>query len=256
SVEDENNVREEILALMGDRVEYSSATDTNDTLPGFGRAQDMAAFLDRYSDTKFDTIYKSRNELPLVAADSLMALGVGEIYGPYRDGDFFRISKVVDKKTDGSAKASHILVAYQGAQRANPAVTRSKGEAEARAKELLAEAKGEGAVFSSLARDNSDGPTAPRGGDLGYFQEGVMTDAFNDFVFGNPVGSIGLVETDFGFHIIKVDDKQDIVQVAHLSREVEPSDATTNKLFTDATSFEMAALDGQPEDFGDIARER
>src|SRR5690606_16562608 len=60
SVEDENNVREEILALMGDRVEYSSATDTNDTLPGFGRAQDMAAFLDRYSDTKFDTIYKSR----------------------------------------------------------------------------------------------------------------------------------------------------------------------------------------------------
>src|SRR5690606_7590572 len=95
-----------------------------------------------------------------------------------------------------------------------------------------------------------------RGGDLGYFQEGVMTDAFNDFVFGNPVGSIGLVETDFGFHIIKVDDKQDIVQVAHLSREVEPSDATTNKLFTDATSFEMAALDGQPEDFGDIARER
>src|SRR5690606_2547573 len=106
SVEDENNVREEILALMGHRVEYSSATDTNDTLPGFGRAQDMAAFLDRYSDTKFDTIYKSRNELPLVAADSLMALGVGEIYGPYRDGDFFRISKVVDKKTDGSAKAS------------------------------------------------------------------------------------------------------------------------------------------------------
>src|SRR5690606_41686595 len=107
----------------------------------------------------------------------------------YRDEYVFRISKVVDKRTEGSATASHIRGAYNGAQRPNPAETRGQGEAAARAKELLAEAKGEGAVFSSLARDNSDGPTAPRGGDLGYFQEGVMTDAFNDFVFGNPVGS-------------------------------------------------------------------
>lgn len=256
SVEDENRVKEEIMALLGERVEYSAATDTNDTLPGFGQVRDMAGFLDRYSDTKFDTIYKSRNELPTVAADSLMALDEGEIYGPYRDGNFFRVSRVMDKKANGSVKASHILVAYQGAQRANPTVTRTKEEAQARAQELLAEAKAEGTLFSTLARDNSDGPTAPRGGDLGYFQEGVMTDAFNDFVFGNPVGSIGLVETEFGFHIIKVDDKQDVLQVAHLSREVEPSEETTNKLFTDATSFEMAALEGEPEDFGDIARER
>src|SRR5690606_3614096 len=129
-------------------------------------------------------------------------------------------------------------------------------EAETRAKELLAQAKGNDVVFSTLARDNSDGPTAPRGGDLGYFQEGVMTDAFNDFCFGNPVGSIGLVETEFGFHIIKIDDKQDVVQVAQLSREVEPSEQTSNTLFTDATSFEMAAIDAEPEDFGDLARER
>jgi len=256
SVEDENNVREAIVALLDESVEYSAATDTNDTIAGFRKAVDMADFLDRNSDTKFDTIYKAKNELPAVAADSLMALGIGDIYGPYRDGDLFRISKVMDKKANGSVKASHILVAYEGALRANPAITRTKAEAEARAKELLADAKKEGAVFPTLARDNSDGPTAPRGGDLGYFQEGVMTDAFNDFCFGNPTGTIGLVETDFGFHIIKVDDKQDIIQVAHLSREVEPSEQTTNALFTEATSFEMAALDAKAEDFGDIARER
>src|SRR5690606_9690074 len=141
-----------------------------------------------------------------------------------------------------------ILISWAGAERANPAVTRTKAEAEARARELLAEARQETAVFTTLARDNSDGPTAPRGGDLGYFQEGVMTDAFNDFCFGNPTDTIGLVETDFGFHIIKVDDKQDIIQVAHLSREVEPSEQTTNALFTEATSFEMAALDAKAED--------
>jgi len=256
SVEDENEVRESILALLGNSVEYSAETDTYDTIPGFLDTRDMADFLDRHSDSKFDTIYKAKTELPSVAADSLMALGIGEVYGPYREGNFFRFSKLMDKKANGSVKASHILISWAGAERANPAVTRTKAEAEARARELLAEARQETAVFTTLARENSDGPTAPRGGDLGYFQEGVMTDAFNDFCFGNPVGAIGLVETEFGFHIIKVDDKRDVVQVATLSREVEPSDLTMNTLFTDATGFEMAALDAEPEDFGDIARER
>ena len=110
-------------------------------------------------------------------------------------------------------------------------------------------------MFTTLARENSDGPSAPRGGDLGYFQEGLMADEFNDFCFGNPVGTIGLVETQFGYHVIKVDDKQDVIQVATLAREVEPSEQTINTLFTDATKFEMAVIDDEPENFGDIARE-
>ncbi|MEO0902122.1 MAG: peptidylprolyl isomerase [Bacteroidota bacterium] len=154
-----------------------------------------------------------------------------------------------------SVKASHILITYEGAERANPSVTRTKEEAEARAKELLEDAKEEDAQFTALARDNSDGPSAPRGGDLGYFQEGVMADEFNDFCFGNDVGTIGLVETQFGFHIIKVDDKQDVIQVATLTREVEPSEETINTLFTDATKFEMASLDAEAESFSSIASE-
>merc|ERR1711916_58015 len=89
--------------------------------------------------------------------------------------------------------------------------------AEVEAKRLLAEAKKEDVMFTTLARENSDGPSAPRGGDLGYFQEGLMADEFNDFCFGNPVGTIGLVETQFGFRVIKVDDKQDVIQVATLA---------------------------------------
>ena len=255
SAEDENNIKEAITALLDDTVEYSESTDTTDTIPGFRNTTDMVAFLDRYSDTKYDTLYKAKKDLSPVAADTLMALGVGEIYGPYKDGDFFKISKIMDKKANGSVKASHILIAWEGAERSNPSITRTKEEAEAKAKELLAEAKKEGAVFTTLARDNSDGPSGPRGGDLGYFQEGEMADEFNDFCFGNPVGTIGLVETQFGYHIIRVDDKQDIVKVASLTREIEPSDETINTLFTDATKFEMAAVDAEPENFGDIAKE-
>ncbi|MFC4221077.1 peptidylprolyl isomerase [Flagellimonas marina] len=255
SAEDEKAVKDAITALLSDTVEYSEERDATDTIPGFRNTTDMVAFLDRNSDTKFDTIYKAKNDLPSVAADTLMSMSVGEIYGPYKDGDFYRVSKIMDKKTNGTVKASHILITWEGAERANPSITRTKEEAEARAKELLVEAKKEGTVFTTLARENSDGPSAPRGGDLGYFQEGVMADEFNDFCFNNPVGAIDLVETQFGYHIIKVDDKQDVIQVATLSREIEPSEETINTLFTDATKLEMATMDAEPENFGDIARE-
>ncbi len=255
SAEDENAVKEAITALMDDVVEYSEAKDANDTIQGFKNTTDMVAFLDRNSDTKYDTIYKAKKDLPSVVADTLFTMEIGDIYGPYKDGDFYKVSKIMGKKANGSVKASHILIAWAGAERVSPTVTRTKEEAEAKAKELLAEAKKADVQFTTLARDNSDGPSAPRGGDLGYFQEGVMADAFNDFSFGNPVGTIGLVETQFGYHIVKVDDKQDILQVATLARAIEPSEETINTLFTDATKFEMASMDAEAEDFGDIARE-
>jgi peptidyl-prolyl cis-trans isomerase D len=255
SLEDETAVKNGIVSLLDDTVEYNASTDQNDTILGFRNATDIAAFVDRNSDSKYDTIFRAKKELPAVAADSLMSLGVGQIYGPYRDGDFFKLSKMVARKPNGSAKASHILFTYEGATRANPEIKRTKEEAEAEAKKILIEAKKEDAVFANLARDNSDGPSAPRGGDLGYFQEGIMADEFNDFSFGNPIGTVGLVETEFGFHIIRVDDKEDIVKIATLSREVESSEETVNTLFTEATKFEMASIDAEANEFSDIAKE-
>ena len=254
SAEDETAVKDAITALMDDTVEYNDRTDTNDTIGGFRTTKDVAAFLDRNSDIKFDTIYKAKNQLPTQFADTLMSLKEGEIFGPYRDGDYYKVSKMMDRKANGSVKASHILIAYEGAERANPDVTRTKEEAEAEAKRLLAEARKKDSQFVQLARDNSDGPSAPNGGDLGYFQEGRMVPEFNDFAFQNPVGTVGMVETDFGFHIIKIDDKRDVVQIATLAREIEPSDGTIDKLFTDATQFEMASISSD-QTFSDLAKE-
>ena len=251
---DETAIRESITSLLSDTVEYMEERDTTDTIPGFRNTQDLAAFLDRNSDTKYDTIFKAQKDLPASFADSLMALEVGELFGPYRDGDMYKVSRMVARKSNGSVKASHVLITYAGALRANPEVTRTKEEAEEKAQEVLEAAQAPGAVFAQLARDNSDGPSAPMGGDLGYFQEGVMTPKFNDFAFGNPVGYIGLVETEFGYHIVRVDDKQDIVQLADLTRTIEPSEETINTLFTEATKFEMAATT-EEKPFEEAARE-
>jgi peptidyl-prolyl cis-trans isomerase D len=251
---DEAAVKAEVIGLLGNTLEYNAQTDQNDTLFGFRETKDMAAFLDRSSDVKFDTIFRAKKDLSASVADSLMALNVGEIYGPYKDGGAYKVTKMMDRRANGSVKASHILIAYEGATRANPEVKRTKEEAEKRAKEVLVEAKQKDVVFATLARDNSDGPSAPNGGDLGYFQRGVMVPAFNDFAFDNEVGTIGMVETDFGFHVIKIDDKEDVVQLATLSREIEPSEETINTLFTNATKFEMAALEDE-SGFSTIAQE-
>ncbi|MGB5821416.1 MAG: peptidylprolyl isomerase [Saonia sp.] len=254
SLGDETAIKDQITKLLEDTEEYSEERDTTDIISGFRNTTDVTAFLDRNSDTKFDTIYKPKKDLPVKFADTLAALKVGQIYGPYRDGDAFKVSKMIDRKPNGTVKASHILITYEGAERANPEIKRTKAEAEEKANELLKEAKKEDAVFTELARDNSDGPSAPRGGDLGYFQEGVMTEKFNDFAFGNAVGTIDLVETEFGYHIVKVDDKQDVMQIATLVRAIEPSEETINTLFADATKFEMGTTsDGKS--FTDLAKE-
>lgn len=254
SLEDENTVKDELLKLLDNSLEYNAQADKTDTIQGFRTTTDAAAFLERHSDTPLDTLYRAKRDLSPLFADSLAALKKGGLYGPYRDGNFYRVSKMVDIRPNGSVKSSHILIAYEGALRANPEIKRTKEEASKIAAEILAEAKKKETVFVELARDKSeDAQSAPLGGDIGYFQKGRLAKEYNDYIFANPVGSIGLVETDFGFHIIKIDDKQDVFQLAHLSREVEPSEETTNKLFTDATKFEMDAIESKGS-FGELAR--
>lgn len=80
------------------------------------------------------------------------------------------------------------------------------------AKKVFAEAK-KGADFAELAKKNSEGPTAQRGGDLGTFSRGRMVKQFEDVAFAAKPGEIlGPVETQFGYHVIKVNEKTAEVQ--------------------------------------------
>lgn len=68
----------------------------------------------------------------------------------------------------------------------------------------------DGADFAALATEYSDGPSAPRGGDLGFFGHGQMVSAFEEVAFALQPGEISeVVETQFGFHIIKLDERRD-----------------------------------------------
>jgi parvulin-like peptidyl-prolyl isomerase len=99
--------------------------------------------------------------------------------------------------------ARHILIMYHGSAQAPESVTRAKEEAKTLAEQLLQKIK-EGGDFAELASQYSDCPTKIRGGLLTPFGRGKMAPAFEDAAFSLKKGEISaVVETDFGFHIIK-----------------------------------------------------
>lgn len=105
---------------------------------------------------------------------------------------------------DAKVAASHVLIQYKGSMRAGPNVTRSKDEAKKLATEVMGKAK-KGQDFAGLAKQYSDEPGAKdRAGALGKFSKGMMVKPFADAAFALKPGEIsGIVETDFGFHVIK-----------------------------------------------------
>jgi len=100
-------------------------------------------------------------------------------------------------------RASHILI-----QVPKDADAATKAKAKAKAQDVLKQARA-GKDFAQLAKDNSQDPgSAPSGGDLGFFGRGQMVPQFDAAAFTQKPGVVGdIVESDFGFHIIKVVEK-------------------------------------------------
>jgi parvulin-like peptidyl-prolyl isomerase len=104
-------------------------------------------------------------------------------------------------------EASHILVSYQGATRAKPTVARTREQALELATQLAARAREPGADFAQHAQDASDGPSGVDGGVLPRFGRQQMVKPFSDAAFALKPGEVsGVVQTMFGFHVIKRSD--------------------------------------------------
>ena len=239
SKKDQNDLRLRLENLLNEREEYNQVSKLNEVVPGFLTTSDLELFLSENSDIPYDSIYRPKGFFSSDHAQMIFNLDNNKTYGPYTDGEFLKYSKMIDKKRNGNVRASHILVSYQGAQGASSEITRTKEDARKEASRILNLARTNPDSFSSYALDFSDGPSKSNGGDLGFFQEGMMVKPFNDYVFSNRIGRIGLVETDFGFHVIKVVAKEDVVLVGTIGLKNIPSDRTSDSIFNIASKFEI-----------------
>ena len=106
-------------------------------------------------------------------------------------------------KQPEQVKASHILIKVE------PDAEAEKKTAAGKKIEQIQARLEKGEDFATLARENSEGPSAAKGGDLGYFKRGTMVKSFEDAAFALEVNQVSdVVETTFGYHLIKVFDKK------------------------------------------------
>ena len=190
-------------------------------------------FISLNSDISFDNNFYNQNELPSEIKDVIFNESEGFIYGPYFQNDTYILAKLSEvKQLPDSVKARHILL--QPTQNEDYNVLLAKADS----LKALLEA---GANFATLAKENSTDKAAnEKGGDLGWFRANQMVSPFSDTCFTANVGEYKLVATQYGLHIVQVTKKarkERKVKIALLARKLEPSTATYQNTYSDASKF-------------------
>ena len=222
--------------------------------------EDDSVFVNQHSDVRFQSEYYTTTELVGTGLDTLVdGQSVGFQKGPIDLGGAFAVVKLVDRKTvPDSVKARHILIPFAGATRADASVTRNPQEAKVLADSLFAYLEGNPSAFESVSEAfSSDVVAKEKGGDLGYFSRGSMAKPFENFCFFRKNGSIGVVPTQFGWHVIQVTDQKganDVYKIGQIIREILPSDETIQTLYNQASGY--AAEAQTAEDYRALATEK
>ncbi len=213
------------------------------------------------SDLAINNNFIFNDKFPKEIADQALTANVGDVVGPYEENGYYKLSKVVAfKKMPDSVKVRHIIVPYLGSTRS--ASTKTKEAAKKTIDSIFKLVKNSSSKFIAIADGvNSDG-TKGKGGDIGWVSEdGAFSPNFDldfaNFMFDNKKGEIQVVETKFGYHIIKIDDQknyQNTVKLATLSRQIVPSVETENKFYQDAETFASDISKGV--NFDDVAKEK
>ncbi|WP_460217872.1 peptidylprolyl isomerase [Psychroserpens sp. MEBiC05023] len=262
SLKDEETLKASFDRLINGKLEVNPNTkDTIQVVPFANvTAEEMTNYVNfiAESDLNYNDSFVKKSVLPTVAADTLFNLNVGGVYGPYKDGGMMKLTKIVAETTvPDSAKVRHILIPFLGSNRAAPDVTRTQVQAQAFADSLANVVRGDRSKFEEFVTAySSDQGSVAKGGVYDFHPSTQMVKPFSDFEFQNKVGDIGVVQTQFGFHIIEILDQKGAsraVKAATIAKTIEASTETIDNVFTEASKFEIALQNGE---FQKVAEER
>lgn len=260
SSEDEEAVKQQVAKLLEDREEYSTVTKGNVIVKGLKKAVDYKSFLqENKSDLPLNDEIQFKVQVPQVIAEDIFKGEKGDVFGPYKDKGHYKISKITQvTMLPDSVSASHILIPFKGALSADADVSRTKENAKKLADSLLTVVKANTGKFSNLAKTfSSDKGSSDKGGKYEWFEYNRMTPAFRDFCFENKKGDMDVVETPFGYHVIKIDGQknfQNAVKLATFARKIEASETTENLIFENAETFALNISKGK--NFDELVKDK
>ncbi len=160
--------------------------------------------------------------------------------------DFYQTYKDSIPDQPEAVKLSHILLEIKPSQGTLDSLRRKA--------ELVLELAKKGEDFAQLASSYSDDPTGKEGGDLGFFKKGDMIPKFEKVAFALNPGEISdVVKTEFGYHIIKVEEREDEeVHARHILILIRPLQEDSLRVKELADSLYHQLLEGA--DFGELAK--
>ncbi|WP_312343585.1 peptidylprolyl isomerase [Chryseobacterium binzhouense] len=235
---------------------FSQGTDASGGKENFQNTTNDSMFVMANSDMPYNNQYITSTQMPPSLKDKIGTAAIGQVIGPYKEQNLYVLSKLVDKKPSDSTLSKHILIAYKGAERST--ATRTKEQAKKIADSLVAVIKSNPAKFAEGLKLSDEPNAVERNGSVGWTTpESQFAPGYLSFLASNAKGSTGLAETSFGYHIINVEDKKAgtmSYKVAHVVKEVKPSEATETEVDKKARRFAQQVLGKSFNDFVNIAK--
>ena len=202
-------------------------------LPSFKSSTNDSLFVQINAENKTPIAYKRKGQLGDPKLDTVMfGATKGFVYGPYFSQGSYKLAKLVDSRVSpDSVKARHILIDASK-------VGEKKALATADSLKKLIEG---GKSFADLAKMYSlDKSSGEKGGELGTFGRGAMVPAFEDAVFNSKKGDLKIVTSQFGVHLVQIEDQKgssQVVKVAVVDKPVTASAKTQSVAYSKAQAF-------------------
>ncbi len=216
----------------------------------FSNTPNDSLFAAVHADTKRPLIYRKKGELTPALDSALFSAAKGTLVGPVYTNGVYEIAKVVDARiSPDSVTASHILI--------NPVAEGGMEKARAKA-DSIKKLVDKGANFAALAIEFGTDGTKENGGELGTFTRGQMFQEFEDAVFDARPGSVIIVNSRAGIHVVKVERQSGssrFVKAAVVDKQIRSSSETLQAAYRKASAFfgsvnsqnfnELASKEGQ-----------
>jgi peptidyl-prolyl cis-trans isomerase D len=221
----------------------------------FDTVKNVSQFLLMQGQTDFADNYFKGSVIQIPVKDSIFALPINGVYGPYQDASTFSLAKLLAVRDEPEmVKIRHILIATAQSDPRNPGqMVPTKDTAVAKKLiDSIQTAIANGSRFDSLCvkfSDDNPNVEAKRPGQFNKVKIGIydsvrsgqMVAEFNEFIFGKPVGSKGVVKTQFGYHYIEVlaheGKYSKAYKIAYLRKIIEASNETQNNAANEASKF-------------------